>query len=53
MIRLRFREHVTPWFEWLFLSPRELTELLRGTGWHVARLVQSDTPRYLAVLEKD
>ena len=52
-IRVRFREHVTPWFEWLFVSPRELERLLRGTGWHLARLVQNDSPRYVAVLEKD
>ena len=52
-IRVRFREHVTPWFDWLFVSPRELERLLRGTGWHRARLVQNDSPRYVAVLEKD
>jgi len=44
---------VTPWFDWLFLSPCELNDVLRGTGWHVAKLVQNETRRYVAVLEKD
>lgn len=52
-IRLRFREHVTSWFEWLFLSPRELRALVRGTGWHVERLLEDESPAYVAVLEKD
>lgn len=51
-IRIRYREHVTPWLEWLFLSPRELEQLLVGTGWKLARLVQDESQRYVAVLEK-
>jgi SAM-dependent methyltransferase len=52
-IRLRYAQHVTPWFEWLFLSPRELEEMVDGTGWHLARLVKEDKPPYVAILEKD
>lgn len=52
-IRLRFAEHVTPWFDWLFVSPRELEQLLRGTGWHVARVVKNNGAAYVAIIEKD
>jgi hypothetical protein len=53
-IRLRYRHHVTPFFDWLCLSPRELEQVVAGTGWHVARLVQlGGAPPYIAVLEKD
>jgi len=52
-IRLRYAQHVTPWFEWLFLSPRELEDVVAGTGWHVARVVREKGSSYVAVLEKD
>ena len=52
-IRIRYRDLATPWFEYLFLSEAELRELLQGTGWRVARMIQDDTPVYVAVIEKD
>jgi SAM-dependent methyltransferase len=51
-IRLRYRDFTTSWFELLNLSPRELEELLEGTGWRIAELVQSSPPDYFGVLEK-
>ncbi len=52
--RLRHGLKSTPWFDWLFVSPSELEELLCGTGWHVNRLVQkADDDFYALVLDKD
>jgi hypothetical protein len=51
-IRLRYRDFTTSWFELLNLSPRELEELLEGTGWRIAELVPSTPPDYFGVLEK-
>jgi SAM-dependent methyltransferase len=52
--RLHYRLRATPWFDWLFVSPKELESLVRGTGWHVHRLVQKDDDGFYAlVLEKD
>jgi SAM-dependent methyltransferase len=54
----RFRFHygnaVSPWFDWLFVSRSEMRMLLRGTGWHQARVLgtRSSDP-YVALLEKD
>lgn len=51
-LRVRHRLHATPWFDYLMVSPAELEELLAGTGWHLARTLDScDT--YVAVIEKD
>jgi SAM-dependent methyltransferase len=54
--RLRFHyEHaVGPWFNWLYVSRQEMRLLLRGTGWHQARVL-GDGPvqPYVAILEKD
>jgi SAM-dependent methyltransferase len=52
-LRIRHRDSATPWFDYLIVSPAELEDLLAGTGWHVHRLVQDETPYYVAVLEKD
>lgn len=54
----RFRYHyghsVGPWFPWLFVSRNEMREILRGTGWHQARVLgdRSSEP-YVAILERD
>ena len=51
-IRIRFHELASPWFEYLFLSRRELEEILDGTGWRLARMIEDDGPTYVAVIEK-
>ncbi|MBA3718235.1 MAG: hypothetical protein H0W87_08420 [Actinobacteria bacterium] len=51
-IRIRFRAVASPWFDYLFVSRPELEELLEGTGWRLARVVEDDTPLYVAVIEK-
>jgi SAM-dependent methyltransferase len=55
-IRFRLRYHLltSAWFDWLFVSPRELERLLEGTGWHVARyFLQDEHQLYAAVIDKD
>jgi SAM-dependent methyltransferase len=52
--RVRYRDWATPFFEWLFVSPTEMRRLLRGTGWHIRRLLGSTTTGpYVATLEKE
>ena len=41
-IRIRFREIASPWFDYLFLSRRELEEILEGTGWRLIRMIEDD-----------
>jgi SAM-dependent methyltransferase len=53
-LRIHYGNSVGPWVPWLFVSRRELRELVRGTGWHVARVVGSlPSEPYVAILEKD
>jgi SAM-dependent methyltransferase len=52
-LRIRHRGYATPWFDYLIVSPEELEKLLDGTGWHMARLLESDGDLYAAVIEKD
>ena len=51
-IRVRYRLAATPWFDYLMVSPSELVELLEGTGWHLARTIESGDI-YVAIIEKN
>jgi SAM-dependent methyltransferase len=51
--RVRYRDLATPWFRYLMLAPEELEAQAAGTGWHVARFIADESPRYVAVLERD
>jgi SAM-dependent methyltransferase len=52
-IRARSRRLKTPWFDYLFVSRKEMREIVKGTGWHVARTIPPRGAQYIAVLEKD
>ena len=53
-LRVRYGSWATEWFDWLFVSERELRGLVRGTGWHAARVLTSQPEEpFVAVLEKD
>jgi SAM-dependent methyltransferase len=51
-IRVRFGHARTPWFDYLIVSPREMRDIVAGTGWRVARVIRTTGPDYVAVLEK-
>ncbi len=57
-IRVRFRNYVTPWFDYLIVSRAEMETILAGTGWRIAHCIEA-TPgspqesMYVAVLEKE
>jgi SAM-dependent methyltransferase len=48
-MRERFRRTTTDWFDWLFVSREELTELAAASGWRLADVTEPD-PSYRAVL---
>jgi SAM-dependent methyltransferase len=50
-IRVRHRDKTTPWFDYLMVGPDELRGLLDGTGWQLARTIDSEDT-YIAVIEK-
>jgi hypothetical protein len=52
MIRIRYGQRLTPWFDLLLVSPPELDELAGRTGWRLAEVVPGDPPDFYAVLEK-
>jgi SAM-dependent methyltransferase len=52
-IRIRYKTHVTPWFDYFRLAPDELEGILRGTGWAVRRIIPSRQDIFVAVIDKE
>ena len=52
-IRVRSRRLKTPWFDYLFVSRKEMREIVDGTSWGVVRTFPPRGPQYVALLEKE
>jgi hypothetical protein len=50
-LRVRYRDLIGPWFDYLFVSPDEMASILEGTPWRITRLLQSGSAYYVAILE--
>ena len=50
-IRVRYGRAATPWFDYLMVSRDELEDILEGTGWRLARTIDSDDI-YVAVIDR-
>jgi SAM-dependent methyltransferase len=50
-LRVRYRDLVGPWFEYLIVSPDELAEIVDGTGWQIRHFVRDEGSFYVAVLD--
>jgi SAM-dependent methyltransferase len=52
-LRMRFLNLIGPWFDYLIVSKEEMADVVAGTGWTIARIVEVDRePLYCGVLEK-
>lgn len=51
-LRIRYRRLVDPWFEYLFVSKKDLRSILKGTGWKLERTIPGPGPIYIMVLIK-
>lgn len=52
-IRVRYKRIVTPWIDFLMLSPNELGLLLEGTGWKIEEWLAAESGNYIAFLIKE
>jgi SAM-dependent methyltransferase len=52
-IRVRYKKHVTPWFDYLLVSKDEMLDILNGTGWRAKRFIDSKDSAYIAIIEKE
>ena len=53
-MRGRYKRFVTPWFDYLMVSPEEMETLVANTGWRVSEYCRDDGPRpvFGAVIER-
>jgi SAM-dependent methyltransferase len=52
-IRLRYKKHATPWFDYLLVSKDEMKQILKDTGWSIRRFIDTKGPVYTAIIEKE
>ena len=51
-MRVRFEKAIGVWFDYLFVSPQEMEDVLRNTGWQVERFIAPEETNYFVVLRK-
>ncbi len=53
-LRVRFEKHIGKWLDYLFVSKKELKQILKGTGWKIKRFFDAKKPSatYITILEK-
>ncbi len=51
-LRVRFGKTVGEWFDYLFVSPEEMREILANTDWQIEEFIASEEANYFAVIEK-
>ena len=51
-MRVRYGKAVGAWFDYLFVSPEEMREILENTDWQVKEFIESVEANYFAVLGK-
>jgi SAM-dependent methyltransferase len=51
-IRVRYKTYRTPWYDYLFVSPDEMLQIVNESGWKVADVIQSEGAAYVGVLER-
>jgi len=51
-IRIRYKQYVGKWVDYLFVSKEEMRGILLGTGWKVREFFGERDPLYVAVIEK-
>ena len=52
-VRVRYKKYATAWIDFLLVSKEEMKRIVSGTGWKINRILESKSPRYIAILEKE
>lgn len=52
-IRVRFRNYIGDWFDYLLVSKNQMKDILKDTGWKVRKFIDSGKFIYIAVIEKE
>jgi SAM-dependent methyltransferase len=51
-MRIRYRKAIGEWFDYLFVSPGEMQEIVKDTDWQIEEFIESGSANYFAVMTK-
>ena len=51
-LRVRYRQLIGDWFDYLMVSQTEMQEIVEGTGWRVAEFIGGTGGQYVGVIEQ-
>ncbi len=51
-MRVRYGKTIGEWFDYLFVSPEEMREILSDTDWRIEELLNAEEANYVAVIQK-
>lgn len=51
-MRVRFGTTVGDWFDYLFVAPFEMKEILKDTDWQIKEFIEPEAPTYFAIIGK-
>jgi SAM-dependent methyltransferase len=51
-MRVRYGKIVGAWFDYLFVSPKEMQEIVADTDWQIEEFMESEEANYIAVIGK-
>ncbi len=52
-LRIRYKMYIGEWFDYLFVSPEEMQEIVNDTNWRISEIVKNDGANYFAIIEKN
>ncbi len=52
-MRIRFKNYIGEWFDYLMVSKREMKSILQGTGWRIKKFIDSKNSSYIALIERE
>ena len=52
-LRVRYRELIGDWFDYLMVLQAEMKEIVEDTGWRVVEFLGSTGGQYVGVIEKE
>ena len=51
-MRIRYKTMISPWFDYLMMSPEELIKIVKGTGWKIEKIMKTESTNYFVILKK-
>ncbi|MBC8394554.1 MAG: hypothetical protein H8E17_18545, partial [Deltaproteobacteria bacterium] len=51
-MRIRYKNFIGKWFDYLFVSKTEMINFFKNSGWKIIQFIDSENSSYIAIIEK-